>query len=174
MIRHFEKDLRMLIRLIKQTDWAEIGKIQNESYTEIAPESVAVLKSKNELSPKTCLVATDQKGKILGCCLAYPWQQNSIPALYFKTKELNYSSNLFIHDLMVLGSRKKEGIGSCLANEIITIARKAEFKSISLVAVQGAHKFWQKFGFQQNLAIKPSSAYGKQAVFMQLELKSSR
>ncbi len=160
----------MKIRSIEKRDWDKIFKIQQDAYTEIKPESKAVLESKNRISPKTCMVCVDEKGDILGCCLSHPYNKNKIPPLHKELRDSISSDNLFIHDLAVSSVAKMQGIGTSLVETLLVKAKEYGFKTITLVAVQGADKFWRKFGFLEVHEVKPYSSYGEDIFFMRLEL----
>jgi len=158
------------IRQIINSDWPSIIKIQHEAYTDILPESELILQSKSIQSPETCLVATKKNVDVIGYCLSHPWAPDSSPALYLDFKIQANLKNLYIHDLAISHKAIKQGIAGSLCNNIISIAKKKDFKSITLVSIQNSENFWSKFGFEINTQIIPSSTYGENAKFMQLKL----
>ncbi len=162
----------MNIRPIEESDWKSIIEIQQQAYTEIKPESETVLRRKHIISPSTCIVAEDKHKNILGCCLAHPWVPYAVPPLYQEIENPAITSNLFIHDMAVFPQFRKTGVASNLCKTIINLAHKQNFKSISLVAVQNADRFWMKFGFIKNANIPLHQTYGKDAIFMELQLNT--
>ncbi|WP_370981138.1 GNAT family N-acetyltransferase [Agaribacterium sp. ZY112] len=159
----------MSISQINEKSWDEIVKIQEEVYTDIAPEDVNVLKSKWYSSPQTCSVFTDHKGKILAYLLAHPWASKHPPKLNEKPP-INYSSNLFIHDLALATEARGKGIAKALVKNLIDNTKTQNYVRISLVAVQNSTGFWGKFGFLNMPSDEIFSGYGENSQLMVLEL----
>jgi len=162
-------DCAMSISPINENSWDDIVKIQEEVYTEIAPEDVNILKSKWYSSPQTCAVYTDDKGKVLAYLLAHPWASEIPPKLNEKIP-ITYSSTLFIHDLALALEGRGKNIGKKLVHNLIDNAKAKRYVKILLVAVQNSTGFWAKFGFLNIPSEGICSSYGENSQLMVLEL----
>jgi len=159
----------MSISPINENSWDDIVKIQEEAYTDIAPEDVQVLKSKWYSSPQTCAVFTEQNGKVLAYLLAHPWASKIPPKLNEKIP-VTYSSTLFIHDLAIAPEGRGKNIGKELVQNLIDNAKAKSYVKILLVAVQNSIGFWAKFGFINMPCEEICSSYGENSQLMVLEL----
>jgi len=159
----------MSISLIIESSWDDIVKIQEEAYTDIAPEDVKILKSKWHSSPQTCAIYSDHKGKVLAYLLAHPWASEIPPKLNEKIPVI-YSSTLFIHDLALALEGRGKNIGKELVQNLIDNAKAQSFVKILLVAVQNSTGFWAKFGFLNMPSEEICSSYGENSQLMVLEL----
>ncbi len=162
----------MQICPIEEHHWRSIVEIQSEAYVDIEPESEAVLRRKWLLSPQSCAVALGEDGDVLGYCLSHPWHGEGAPSLYEEIEGVPESNNLFLHDIAVASRGQNRGVASALCNEMIGFARSRGFVSLTLIAIQGAHALWSRFGFEGVLGFEPPTSYGKGAVFMKLEVDS--
>jgi len=161
----------MSISLITENYWADIIKIQEEAYTDIAPEDVSILKNKWHSSPQTCAVYLDHKGKAIAYLLAHPWASEIPPKLNEKITVI-HSSTLFIHDLALALEGRGKNIGKALVQNLIDNAKAQNFVKIRLVAVQNSTGFWAKFGFINMPSEEICLSYGKNAQLMALELET--
>jgi len=161
----------MSISPISENSWDDIVKIQEEAYTDIAPEDVKVLKSKWYSSPQTCAVFTDHKGKVLAYLLAHPWAGEIPPRLNEKSL-VTCSSTLFIHDLALAIEGRGKNIGRELVQNLIDHAKAKSYLKIFLVAVQNSIGFWAKFGFLNVPSEEVCSSYGESSQLMMLELET--
>lgn len=164
-------DSVMSISPINENSWDGIVKIQEEAYTDIAPEDVKVLKSKWYSSPQTCAVFTDHKGKVLAYLLAHPWASEIPPKLNEKIPVIN-SPILFIHDLALAIEGRGKNIGKELVQNLIHNAKAKSYVKILLVAVQNSTGFWAKFGFINIPSEEICSNYGENSQLMVLELET--
>jgi predicted N-acetyltransferase YhbS len=159
----------MSISPINEHSWDDIVRIQEEAYTDIAPEDVNVLKNKWYSSPHTCAVFTDHKGKVLAYLLAHPWASEIPPKLNEKIP-VTYSSTLFVHDLALAIEGRGKNIGKELVQNLIDNAKARGYVKILLVAVQNSTGFWAKFGFLNIPSEEVYSSYGENSQLMVLEL----
>jgi len=162
----------MSIVQISEESWAEILRIQEETYIELPPEDANILKSKWLSSPDTCSVYTSKENKILAYLLSHPWGSDKPPKLNEEVTLNNETTNLYLHDLALSNGARGKGIAKALVENLISNAKTQGFTKILLVAVQGSSSFWAKYGFMviDNIAICPS--YGNTAKLMALELKT--
>ncbi len=163
---------QLTIRPIQEQDWPAILALQAEAYYAVEPESEAVLKSKTTLGPETCLVAC-RGAQILGYCLAHPWEARQPAALYRCYPHPAGEESLYIHDVVVSPAAQGLGIARRFVEQTLNCARKNRRRQLSLVAVQGADRYWARYGFQPAAANKDLSEYGEQAVYMRRPLEKA-
>lgn len=155
----------MQIREIQAQDWPAILRIQDECYPDIEPESLAALQSKARLSPQTCFVVT-QDDAVIGYCLAHPWQRDLPPSLEQVLDAAPKQETLYLHDIAFSAKARGLGAGAAVFNRLIEQARNKELDSISLVAVGGAHTYWQRLGFKSRIIDKSLGSYPEDACYM--------
>jgi len=108
---------------------------------------------------------------IIGYFIAHPYSIHKYPPnlhneSHLITEQGHQYNDWFIHDMVIYPGYHKKGLGTMMYNFFIkTIPNNS---SMSLVAVNGAYKFWKKQGFyvqplQHKNALK---SYTKDAVFM--------
>lgn len=158
------------IRPIQEDDWASILALQAEAYYALAPEDQSVLRSKQRLGPTSCLVAS-RGSEIIGYCLAHPWTREQPAGLYRCYAQPAGEDCLYIHDVVVSPAAQGLGIARRFVEQTLNCARKNRRRQLSLVAVQGADRYWERYGFQPAAANKDLSEYGEQAVYMRRPLR---
>jgi len=162
----------MSIAVISENSWQGILQVQEEAYTDIPHEEVAVLKSKWKVSPETCFVYKDNENKILGYLLAHPWNSDEPPQLFETLPHNSTGDTLYLHDLAVSSNARNLGVGSQLSNKILEIAKLKKFRRVLLVAVQGSEYYWFNFGFREVQNVSASQSYGSNAKLMSLEVQA--
>lgn len=155
----------MIIRAIKETDWPAILRIQNEVYPDIVPESEAVLRSKTELGPATCLTICDQQNNVAGYCLAHPWTKNpaSLHTIYEAPSEPQL---LYIHDMAIAPGYAGKRLGKTILQHLQAWAQKQGYTKLSLVSLGQAVSYWQQHGFQHSKHPIDTNQYGESACYM--------
>ncbi len=136
------------IRVIQDSDWPAIDRIQRECFPPSAIESREVLQSIALHSPASCLVAeTDIP---LGYVLAHPWSRDDLPPIQAKLPGLPLgASSLFFHDLAVTPAARGSGLAHRMVEEVLRWAGQRGLTEGSLIAVQGSRLFWERYGFQE-------------------------
>lgn len=154
----------VIVRPVASGDWDDILAIQRAAYGDGLLESGAVLRSKAAAGPETSLLAVEAAGKIAGesagasaggaapgqalaYLLAHPWPLDDWPPLGSLTPPCIKSANLQLHDLAVHPRAKGRGLARRLLAHLLEAARAGGYRTVSLVAVQGAAGFWQRQGF---------------------------
>ncbi|MXR67938.1 GNAT family N-acetyltransferase [Shewanella sp. JBTF-M18] len=155
----------MQVREIQTQDWPAILTIQDECYPNIEPESLAALQSKAQLSPETCYVIT-QADAVIGYCLAHPWQRDLPPSLEQVLDTVPKQETLYLHDIAFSAKARGLGAGAAVFSRLIEQARNWGLGSISLVAVGGAHTYWQLLGFKSRIIDKSLDSYPEDACYM--------
>ena len=157
------------ISSIESDMWPAIIKLENEAFTEIAPESLEALKSRCDDSPKTCFVARVD-GDVIAFTLAHRWDSLTPPALFKPLPKGCHGSFLFLHDFVVSKQYAGRGVGEQMVVHLVTLARQYQFTKLVLVAVQGSESYWGKRKFD-SLALPISASYGDNAVLMQRDIE---
>ncbi|ABV86242.1 GNAT family N-acetyltransferase [Shewanella pealeana] len=155
----------MKIRPIQASDWPHILEIQLECYPQIEPESLSVLQSKWQASPDTCFVIESQS-VVIGYCLAHPWLKDSPPSLEQVLANIDSPDTLYLHDIALSSLSQGKGAGRQVLTALMNLALSKGYPSISLVAVQGAHHYWAKQGFEIKKIDKDLSGYTDDACYM--------
>ena len=153
------------IRPIQEEDWATILALQAEAYYALEPEDQSVLRSKHRLGPTSCLVAC-RGSEVIGYCLAHPWSKEEPASLYHCYAEPKGHTSLYIHDMVVVPSARGKGIARSFLTQLEQLACQRQQPEMSLVAVQGADRYWSKVGFRSRALAKSLRQYGEQAVYM--------
>ncbi|MCL1159534.1 GNAT family N-acetyltransferase [Shewanella inventionis] len=163
----------MLIRPICPTDWPSIMAIQAQCYLDLTPESLAVMQSKWQASPSTCLVV-EQKQQVLAYALVHPWLRGDAPSLDSEIS-LQASSSWYLHDMAISPKAQGMGIGKQLITHILNQAHKLNIEGVGLVAVQGANTYWQQQGFKPHETSKKLTqsltSYPADACYLYLDLQ---
>ncbi|MCE9677885.1 GNAT family N-acetyltransferase [Shewanella sp. AS1] len=153
------------IRPIHSNDWPAILKIQAQCYPDIVPESQVALQSKVAISPDSCFVL-EVGQQVLGYCLAHPWVLNQPPSLEQVVRKPTAPDSLYLHDIAISAQARGLGAAEQIFNRLVSKANQLGFASISLVAVQGADRYWQRLGFKSRIIDKKLNNYPDDACYM--------
>lgn len=162
------------IRPMLGSDLARVMEIQALCYLGLPPESLSCYQAKLKASAKTCFVA-ELEQEIVAYLIALPWHESSPPMFNEQTCELpSVPSSLYLHDLAVIPQARKHRVGAQLVDCFFELASNSRFEQACLVAVDGAHTYWQRFDFTAvqagPQAEKALATYGDQAMFMKKRL----
>ncbi|MCL1092394.1 GNAT family N-acetyltransferase [Shewanella kaireitica] len=155
----------MRLRNIETSDWPSILEIQLECYPQIEPESLAVLQSKWLASPQSCF-SLELSQQVVGYCLAHPWIINHPPTLEQELERITASDTLYLHDIALSAKAQGKGAGRLILEQLMQFAKNNGFSNISLIAVQGADRYWQRQGFKVQEIDKDLSDYPADACYM--------
>ncbi|MFM2484331.1 GNAT family N-acetyltransferase [Celerinatantimonas yamalensis] len=72
----------------------------------------------------------------------------------------------FPYDVAISSKVRGKGVGTFMVNTLLLNAHRLGFTQINLVAVQGASRFWSRFGFEAKNEVPLCSRYGVGAVLM--------
>ena len=136
----------MSIRPINASDWPIIMAIQAQCYVELTPESLMVMQSKWQSAPASCLVF-EHKNEVLAYALVHPWPRGDAPSLDTEIPTHISTDSWYLHDMAISPHAQGMGIGKQLLTYIVRQATALSIQGIGLVAVQGAHTYWQQQGF---------------------------
>lgn len=159
----------MSIRFIQESHWPAISRVQAEAYSQIEPESVAVLQSKWSRSPDLCFVY-EHAQCVQGYVLAHRWHCEPPPKLYQLLPKAEAGDLLFLHDLALSSRIAGQGVGKALVNRVLAQAKAQGLTQARLVSIQGSEGFWQQFGFQTVQDVPVCASYGEDAQLMACDL----
>ncbi len=143
-----------------------ILELQAIAYTDELVEGRDVLGSRIEMGSVFSCVAM-AGGSLAGYVLAHLWPDHSSPGLQLVLHELPPNSTVVhIHDMAVAPEFRGAGVAQALLNALESRARM-DVESLTLVAVQGAERFWAKVGFEDE---GPAAGYDTGARFMRKRL----
>lgn len=139
--------------------------VQADAYDSITPESLATLKSKWVVSPRTCF-AFEEAGEITAYLLAHAWNSTQAPKLYEPLPINTDGDILFLHDLALMKKCTGKGIGTQMVDHLLARTQTQQFTKILLVAVQSSTAFWSRFGFSPQDNTPANELYGSDAIVM--------
>ncbi|MBE9610217.1 GNAT family N-acetyltransferase [Chitinilyticum piscinae] len=157
----------MTIAVIGKADWTEVHAVQLQAYPVELHESVVVLADKQRLGPDSCWCWREQGG-VLGYLLAHPWAGDAPPAWGLGGQQFTGEPDqLFLHDMAILPAQRGKGIAAALLGQASRWALLQGIGHLRLVAVMGAHSYWERQGFAEVRGAPPLPAYyGEEAVLM--------
>lgn len=152
------------IRPLGHEDIPGVLGVQRSAYPDPLIESSSSFSRKLEVWPAGARGAFDGR-EMVGYLFCHPWTVGEIAPLDDRELVLpEPPSCLYVHDLAVRADRKGRGIGGLLAAEVPRLAGLHSLDACALVAVQGAHTFWERQGFIATREIKYGS--GARAFYM--------
>jgi len=159
-------------RLMTPQDLDEV-KVLADAIHVAHPEDMDVFAERQRLYPQGCLVLVEH-GHLVGYALTHPWRLNEPPPLNSSLSEIpRHPTTYYLHDVALLPEGRGKGYAAQAVEELARHAQAAGFSNLSLVAVNGSQKFWERLGFRtmaaQGLEEKLSS-YGSDAVLMRRDL----
>lgn len=164
----------MLLRNASLKDIDDILALQHIAYPDYLHENAATFASRIEHSPDHCWVIEDD-----ACIVAYLLAiVDSIPnlpslgELVSKPQSSNGPMVLFLHDMVVSPDYRGRGISTQLLDNEVSIATQMGILDAYLVAVHGADKLWERYGFRPLVGNAPAfnlSSYGPTAVLMHMQ-----
>lgn len=110
-------------------------------------ESVDVYRERLSLWPSGCHV-WQRSDSVGGLLIAHPWYRATSPELgAFLGAIPADADSFYLHDIALLPETRGQGAGSAATTLVVDLARRAGHPDISLVAVNGAERFWETQGF---------------------------
>lgn len=117
------------------------------------------------LYPAGCL-AYWRDGEMAGYLIAHPWTTDDPPPLGAIIGELPPAPDCYyLHDIALLPTARAYGAGRAGFDRCLTMARLEGLRSIELVAVNGADRYWRRLGFAR-VANEAAEAYGDGSCLM--------
>jgi GNAT superfamily N-acetyltransferase len=135
------------------------------------PERPAVLAEKLKLFPAGCFVL-EMAGRVAGYCFSHPWHGAPPPLDELLGALPAAPSVYFIHDVTLDERERGRGHAAAIVPMLIGVARDCGALRLMLVAVNGAEKFWNRFGFAEvpDMQATVRAKYGPRAVAMERAL----
>lgn len=163
----------MTWRSMRSADLPEIKRVADAVHQDF-PESDAVFTERLRLYAAGCFVFGDDS-TIAGYVVSHPWRYRKPPALDSLLQTIpSDADTYYIHDIALLGDAQRSGSASEIVRILVKHARERSFPNLSLIAVSGSARFWQRHGFS---VVSDASldekllSYGSDARFMTLTLQ---
>ena len=156
--------------------WRQMTAADLQAVSELAaaihpdfPEDDAVFVERLWLYPAGCHVLA-REDALAAYVVSHPWIARQPPALNDLLGALpDKPSTYYIHDLALAPAARGSGAGGTIVTQLAALARSEALPTMSLVAVNGSERFWQRQGFAATavpeLATKLRS-YSDDACFM--------
>ena len=130
--------------------------------------------NRRALNPSGCFVLAGAGGDPQGYLVAYPWTENTAPALNTLIATIpDDASVMYLHDLALDPALRGGGWSRPIVERLAQDARAAGWPALTLVAVNDAAPFWERHGFvvsdSPGMADK-LAGYGPDASYMVREL----
>lgn len=133
-------------------------------------ESRATFAERLKLYPEGFFVV-EKEGDIKGYLVSYPFQRLHPPPLDTLIGSVAPDSDAYyVHDLSLLPEMRGRGAAVAMVEAMTSVARKADFTTMGLIAVGGADIFWRRFGFAPVFVAALEArlrTYGAEAVYME-------
>jgi|SRR3569623_472258 len=133
------------------------------------PEDAAVFAERLQLYPPGCRVL-EHDGRLRAYVVSHPWLDRAPPALNVPLGELPARpTTYYLHDLALLPEVRRSGAAAEMVAALAEQARAEQLPSLSLIAVNGSARFWQRQGFEaveDDLPREKLRSYGEDAQFM--------
>lgn len=127
---------------------ADVLIIQRLCYGPELNESAAAFLRKQALFPEGCLGAWDN-GRLCGYVFSHPWKTGKTVQLESASDTVPADADcLYIHDLAVAPSHRKQKVGRSILSELFKTAAQKGWMQFALVAVQESEGFWSRWGFE--------------------------
>ena len=139
-----------------------IGAYEDPSFYEPAETFAAYLRA----FPAGCFAAVAD-GSLVGYGFGHLWLKGVPVPLDTTEVELPATPTCFhIHDIAV--KVQGAGVGRRLLRQMLEVATEEQVEFVDLIAVEGAHTYWHRFGFRRSEPeTEPAkAAYGSTAVYM--------
>ncbi|MBF6601939.1 MAG: GNAT family N-acetyltransferase [Sphingorhabdus sp.] len=164
-----DRNERLHWRPMTADDVGAVSKLASEIHPDY-PESDSVFRDKLERFPKGCFMLMDRDIPS-GYLLSHPWKRCEPPPLDSLLPVLvQRPDSLYIHDLALAKAARGHAMGEQIIGEIVKLTQALKLPVISLVAVGGSERFWERQNFRvvdsEPLHEKLKS-YGAQAVYME-------
>jgi ornithine decarboxylase len=155
--------LTLSLRALSPADWPEVAAIESATYAPLGlSEDPAVLRSRAGAGTSFVL---SRGTSLAGYLLALPFPFGRFPSLTAASSEAS-SADLHLHDMAIAAEHRGFGLGSRLAEHLLSVARARSYARVSLVSVGGSGAFWTRHGFQSRPEVPAPAGYGPGASYM--------
>lgn len=134
-------------------------------------EPAAVYVERLRLYPAGCFVF-EIDGQIAGYLVSHPWHRDHPPALGATVGTIPATADTYyLHDVALLPAARGTGAGTAAVALVMRQAAAAGFADVTLMAINGADRYWAAAGFadvtpESALLAAKKAAYGPDARFM--------
>jgi GNAT superfamily N-acetyltransferase len=149
--------------------------VQRACYGEGYVESAEVF-ARRLASPANCsLVLLDAEGDVAGYLAAYRSALHKVTPLHGDFEPAGCADTLYLHDLAIHPGHVGRGLPARLLAPLWLQGRAEGLRYSALVAVQGAHTYWQRHGYAERPLSDAAQrerlqGYGVDAVYMVRQL----
>lgn len=113
----------------------------------------------------------DAPDVLCGYAIACPWQLGLVPGLdAADLPAVHVADCLYVHDIAIDPRHHGQGLAKRLMQQVLQQGRACGWQQAVLVAVQGAHRYWGRYGFACAENGPDVSSFGADAVWMQRTL----
>lgn len=160
------------LRKLLLPDIDAILDIQRQAYVAELCERKEVLESKVMAAsvPGTSW-GIFREAELCAYAISYPWSSERIPVWDHPHVALSEPCNsIYIHDIAVATPHLRRGLAEKM---LLCLFDRAAFLGLDkalLIAVQGAHQYWQRFGFEVCPQVSASS-FGDDALCMRRDIR---
>lgn len=137
--------LETRFRSMRAADLAAVFALQCEAYPQAYHEPPDSLASRLHSGPQMCFVA-EVEGVLAGYLLAHPWG-GAIPELHKCLPEIVDVDHVFLHDMVIHPQFRRMALGQGLYAVLRKVAVQCGYRSMQLMAVAEACRFWRSLGF---------------------------
>lgn len=151
---------------MKQTDLLSVAALAEQAHPQF-PEDPKVFAEKQRLFEPFCFTL-EFGSAIAGYCIAHPWMRDKVPVLNRLLGAAPQAPDcLFIHDVAVAPAARGKGATTALMESLTAAAQSYGLNAITLVALYGSNKMWNRYGFHA-VAIEKTEikSYGPSAIYM--------
>jgi ribosomal protein S18 acetylase RimI-like enzyme len=148
----------------------EVTKIQKLCYIKLYWESGETFTGMVDVYPKGC-IGLYVNDLLSGYVFFHPYQEDRVKPLNHVFKLDGTEDCVYLHDLAIIPNYRGLGLSRILMDLVDLETCNIGFVTQCLVAVQGSHIFWQKYGFKK---IKEVENYGLHAYYMKRRIQSTR
>jgi GNAT superfamily N-acetyltransferase len=157
---------------MRPEDLTGVLDIQTLCYDAAKLESRRSFFAKLKASPATCFMSRIAEAPA-GYLVAVPAEADSPPPLHGEEYLVPLAADaLYLHDLAVHPDARGAGVAGRLIEAYFHAARRLGFRHACLTAVNGADRFWERYGFREAaITCADMATYGAAAVYMHMRLE---
>ena len=136
------------------------------------PERREVFAERLALFPEGCHVLADGDA-VLGYLISHPWRAGAPVPLDTLLERLPAAETRYLHDIALLPEAREAGHAARGVARVVRDAYRAGSPSLSIVALPGTQRFWERQGFEARPdALLPGEldAYGDGSLWMVRDL----
>ena len=148
----------------------EATKIQKLCYNKLYWEGAETFARMVDVYPKGC-IGLYVNDLLSGYVFFHPYQEDRVKPLNHVFRLNGAEDCVYLHDLAIHPNYRRLGLSRILMDLVDLETCNIGFVIQCLVAVQGSHSFWQKFGFKN---IKEVENYGLNAYYMKRRIQCTR